>query len=99
MIICSGVNMPGIETKSYPRSGVVWKYGIGINVCEILEKNFGQLPIIWMTFGHVIYVSNFEMQLHPFFGKIYAAMKEVHDTEACEIADEDQQDHKKHVKV
>lgn len=26
-------------------------------------------------------------------------MKEVHDTEACEIADEDQQDHKKHVKV
>lgn len=33
-------------------------------VCEILEKNFGQLPIIWMTFGHVTYVSNFEMQLH-----------------------------------
>lgn len=24
-------------------------------------------------------------------------MKEVHDTEACEIADEDQQDHKKHL--
>lgn len=33
-------------------------------VCEILEKNFGQLPIIWMTFGHVTYVSNFEMHLH-----------------------------------
>lgn len=70
MIICSGVNMPGIETKSYPRSGVVWKYGIGINNFGLqcvklgLEKNFGQLPIIWMTFGHVIYVSNFEMQLH-----------------------------------